>query len=106
MMDDPSGEEKDLPRTGDLIFRRDGTPLVVLGTPKAEDPWILRMLEGCLVVMTPEGVPTLHVPGASPSRPPITARWEDGWIAIPDPSRDPRRDGEQENQIPIPGDHI
>jgi len=87
------GQKKKLPRTGELIITKDGIPLMVLGRPRLGEPdemsaRLLRMLEGSIVVLMPDGTPALHVPDTPASRPDFISRWEWGW--------DPITDGESE----------
>jgi hypothetical protein len=43
---------------------------------------MLHMFRDTVVVMTPEGIPALHVMDTHPSRPPFIHPWEWGWTAI------------------------
>ncbi len=79
------GQKSDPPASGDLIIASDGTPLIVLGVPdtKGEDEMFRRMLDGVIVVLTPEGIPSLHLMSTPQGRKPFLSRWDAGWIPIP-----------------------
>lgn len=97
-MEPAAGRNKKLPRTGELILARDGTPLIVLGRPKPlEGDHKLRrlrgLLEGTLVVLTPDGIPALHVPDAHATRPIFVQPWDWGWDPIEPPVPPPTSPG-------------
>ena len=95
------GQKKKLPRTGELIITKDGIPLMVLGRPRiGGEPdemsaRLLRMLEGSIVVLMPDGTPALHVPDTPASRPDFISRWEWGWDPITDGEGDEKGGDEQ-----------
>jgi hypothetical protein len=80
------GQKKKLPHTGELLLLEDGTVLIVLGRPKLSSglgpDGMLHMFRDTVVVMTPEGIPALHVMDTHPSRPPFIHPWEWGWTVI------------------------
>lgn len=87
-----AGEKKKLPVSGELIVTRDGTPLIVLGRPSADetdgdDIRFMRMLRGTVVVLLPDGTPALHMIDTHPSRPDFISPWELGWTAIDEANR-------------------
>jgi hypothetical protein len=90
------GQQKKLPRTGDLIITREGTPLVVLGRPSMKEPgpdekWY-HMFRGTLVVLMPSGLPGLHVPEVGEGRPDFIHHWVWGWEPIGDETDEEERE--------------
>lgn len=74
------GQQKKLPKTGDLIITKDGIPLIVLGRPKG----LTKMLKGALVVLTQDGTTALHVLDTNPAMPDFIQPWRRDWEAIKD----------------------
>ncbi len=99
------GQKKKLPRSGELITTREGVPLVVLGRPSfgehdSQALRLMRILEGAIVVLTPEGIPALHVPDAHVSRPDFINPWEWGWTPIVEGDDETPRDPPADEEPP------
>jgi len=79
------GQKTNPPASGDLIIASDGTPLIVLGLPDTtgEDERFGRLLDGVIVVLTPDGTPSLHLVSMPPGRKPFLSPWDSGWIPLP-----------------------
>ena len=100
-----NGQKKKLPKSGELIITKGGIPLVVLGRPSlgghdSQTLRLTRILEGSIVVLTPEGIPALHVPDAHVSRPIFVERWEWGWTPIVEGDDETPRDPPADEEPP------
>ena len=65
------------------MFAYDGTPLILLGTPRVDED-MRRLFEGTLVVIAPTGALSLYLPVLKPevaSRP-LIVPWEGEWDEI------------------------
>ena len=101
MAQDPAqpadGQQKKLPHTGELIITKDGKVLMVLGTPQLSTvvgmESMRHFLRDSVVVLTPDGIPALHVMDTGAGRAPFIHPWEWGWTPI---------DGTNDTQPPPP----
>ena len=80
------GQKKKLPHTGELLLLEDGTALLVLGIPRLSASTgmesMIHFLRDSVVVLGPDGAPSLHVLDTHPSRPPFIHPWKWGWTAV------------------------
>ena len=74
-----------MPRSGDLAFAHDGTPLMLLGIPRV-DADMGRLFEGTWVVIPPDGRISLFLPDIvpKPGMRALLVPWETEWDPFPD----------------------